>query len=130
MKSDIVEQVRSILEDIDDPEGFAEVEKVIEEVKGRLASEEGRGFWEEKTPCWEMCHCAELVRSDCPAFREPYEPCWTVEGTYCKVTDYGTRGDDTSICAVCRVYKRWGAGQPIELRVHAKAKEGKKTRSR
>ena len=89
-------------------------------MKGKISLEPGRGFWEQKTACWEMCHCPELIRNDCPAFEDQSVACWAIEGTYCKLRDYGTKGDDTSICEVCRVHKRWGAGEPIELKVFGK----------
>lgn len=79
------------------------------------------GFWDGKKPCWEINHCPELIRDDCPAFRDRALPCWAVEGTYCKRADYGARGDDTSVCQVCRVYRRWGCGQPIEVEKRAVA---------
>jgi len=122
MKSDVAEQVKKILEGIYDPEELAEIERVIGQVKGKMSLQEGGGFWEGKTPCWEMNHCPDMIKNDCPAFKDQSEACWTVPGTYCKLTDYGARGDDTSICEVCRVYKRCGAGQPIELKTHEEAK--------
>lgn len=77
-------------------------------------------FWQGKTPCWEMCHCSEVIRSECPATKYRHLPCWEIEGTYCKLTDDGTSGKDTSICQQCRVYKRWGQNRPIEIRLSGK----------
>lgn len=77
-------------------------------------------FWQGKTPCWQMCHCPEVIRSECPAPKYPAFPCWEIEGTYLKLTDDGTSGRDISICRVCRVYKRWGENKPIELKLFGK----------
>jgi hypothetical protein len=44
-------------------------------------------------------------------------PCWEIEGTYCKLDDYGATGRDTSICQVCRVHKKYGDGSPIKIKV-------------
>jgi hypothetical protein len=136
MKTRIAEQVERILREVTTPqelleiekvvgevkgriepiaEGITEAERVIREAKGKVALEPTKGFWEEKTPCWEMTHCPEMIRNECPAFTYQTLPCWKIEGTYCKLDDYGARGDDTGICQVCRVYKKYGAGEPIEL---------------
>lgn len=77
-------------------------------------------FWHGKTPCWEMCHCPESIKNQCPAYRYPLLPCWEIEGTYLKLSDDGSRGDDTSICQVCRVYKKYGQGNPIEIKLRGK----------
>jgi hypothetical protein len=77
-------------------------------------------FWQGKTPCWQMCHCPEVVRNECPAPKYPSFPCWEIEGTYCKLTADGTSGRDISICQQCRVYKRWSGNQPIELKLFGK----------
>jgi len=77
-------------------------------------------FWKDKTQCWEMCHCPDMIRNECPAYRNQDLPCWEIEGTYCKLDDYGVTGTDTSICQVCRVYKRWGDRQPIRLKLLGK----------
>jgi hypothetical protein len=72
-------------------------------------------FWADKSPCWEMCQCPKVIKDECPAARYTNIPCWEMEGTYCKLSDNGTSGTDTSICAICKVYKRWGNNRPIEL---------------
>lgn len=120
MKPKVMEELKKILDEIRDADDVAEVEKVIAEIKGKISLEPAKGFWEDKSPCWEMCHCPEAIRDDCPAYTHQALACWAIEGTYCKLTDYGTRGDDISICRVCRVYKRWGAGEPIELKLLGK----------
>ena len=74
------------------------------------------GFWEGKTPCWETFRCPEMIKTDCPAFKYRFLPCWNIQGTYCKLNDYGATGLDTSICEVCRVYKRYGHGEPIKIK--------------
>ena len=77
-------------------------------------------FWQGKTPCWEMCHCPVSIKNQCPAPRNPFLPCWGIEGTYLKLCDDGNKGDDISICQICRVYKRYGQGKPIEIRLCGK----------
>ena len=77
-------------------------------------------FWQGKTPCWEMCHCPEVIKGECPAPKYPSFPCWEIEGTYCKLSADGTNGKDISICRFCRVYKQWGEGKPIELKLFGK----------
>lgn len=77
-------------------------------------------FWQWKTPCWQMCHCPEVIKSECPAPKYPSLPCWEIEGTYCKLTGDGTSGKDISICQLCRVYKQWGGNKPVELKLFGK----------
>jgi len=120
MKSRLVEQVEEVLRKTASAEDIAQIEKVIAEVKGKLILEPPGGFWEAKTPCWEMCRCPEMIKKECPAPKYTNLPCWAMEGTYCKLDDYGAKGDDTTICEVCRVYKRWGAGEPIRLQLFGK----------
>jgi len=120
MKSKVVEQVQEVLKGITAVEDIAEIERIIADVKGKISLEPSGGFWEGKRPCWEMCHCPEMIKSECPAPKYQSLPCWEIEGTYCKLNEYGTRGDDTSICQVCRVYKRWGGGKPIQLKLCGK----------
>lgn len=74
-------------------------------------------FWTGKTPCWEMCHCPVMIREECPAPKYQILPCWQVEGTYCKLDDYGENGDDVKICEVCRVYKKYSRNKPVELKL-------------
>ena len=120
MKTKITEQVEEILTSVATAEEIAEIETAIEEAKGRLLVEPGLGFWSGKTPCWEMFRCPQEVRSECPSFKYRSLPCWEIEGTYCKLFDYGARGDGTDICQYCRVYKRWGHGEPIEIKLLGK----------
>jgi len=77
-------------------------------------------FWHDKIPCWEMCHCPEEIKSQCPAPKYPFLPCWETEGTYLKLNDDGDKGDDISICRVCRVYKRYGEGELIEIKLRGR----------
>ena len=77
-------------------------------------------FWKNKTPCWEMCHCPEDIKSQCPVLKNTSLPCWEIEGTYIKLSDDGDKGDDTSICRVCRVYKKYGLDKPIDIRLRGK----------
>lgn len=116
----VMEQMEEILRGVATLEEIADVESVIEEAKGKILAEPGMGFWEGKTPCWEMFRCPEAVRSECPAFKYRSLPCWEIEGTYCKLYDYGAKGDGTDICRNCRTYKRWGQGAPIEIKLFDK----------
>lgn len=77
-------------------------------------------FWQDKTPCWELCHCPEVIKSQCPASKYPSLPCWEIEGTYLKLDDDVNKGDDNSICQVCRVYKKYSEGKPIRIRLRGK----------
>lgn len=74
-------------------------------------------FQETENACWEMCHCPAMIKNECPATKYIYLPCWEIEGTYCKLNDYGAKGNDTSICEVCRVYKKYSNGEPIKLKL-------------
>jgi len=120
VKTKVAEQVEELLRGVTTVEEIAEVERAINEAKGKVLVEPALGFWEGKTPCWEMFRCPEAMRNECPAFKYRTLPCWQIEGTYCKLLDYGQRGDGTDICQVCRVYKRWGHGEPIELKLYGK----------
>jgi len=120
MKKKVIEQVEEIVKDITAVEEIAEIERVIGEVKGKILPEPTLGFWEGKTPCWEMFRCPEAMRNECPAFKYRSLPCWQIEGTYCKLYDYGAKGDGTDICQVCRVYKRYGHGEPIQIKLLGK----------
>jgi len=77
-------------------------------------------FWADKQPCWEKCHCPEMIKAECPATNYQFLPCWEIEGTYCKLDDHGATGKDTSICEVCRVFKKYGHGEPIRLKLYGK----------
>jgi len=120
MKTKVLEQVEEIVKGVSTVEEIAEIERVIGEVKGKIIPEPTLGFWEGKTPCWEMFRCPEAMKNECPAFKYRSLPCWQIEGTYCKLYDYGSKGDGTDICQVCRVYKRWGHGEPIDIKLFGK----------
>ncbi len=120
VKTKVMEQLEEIMMEAATVEELAEIERVINDAKGKLRTEPALGFWEGKTPCWEMFRCPEAVKNECPAFRYRTRPCWQIEGTYSKLHDYGTRGDGTEICENCRVYKRWGQGEPVEIKLHGK----------
>ena len=113
----VTEQMEEILKGVATVEELDDIERIIGEVKGKLLAEPVTGFWEGKTPCWEMFRCPEAVRDEWPAFKYRSLPCWEIEGTYCKLDNYGTTGQDTAICEMCRVYKRWGHGEPIEIKL-------------
>jgi methyl-accepting chemotaxis protein len=87
-----------------------------------LAKERTTDFWAGKTFCWQMCHCPPAIKDECPASKFTFLPCWEIEGTYCKLQKNGdiVTGTDTSICEVCRVYKKYGGGRPIELKLLGK----------
>ena len=89
----------------------------IQSVREIAERERATDFWQGKIPCWEMCHCPQVIKSECPAPKYPSFPCWEIEGTYCKLTADGTSGKDISICRRCRVYRRWGENKPIELKL-------------
>ena len=116
----VIKQVEEIVKGVTTVDEIAEIEKVIGEVKGKILPEPTLGFWEGKTPCWETFRCPESMRNECPAFKYRSLPCWQIEGTYCKLYDYGAKGDSTDICQVCRVYKRWGHGEPIQIKLRGK----------
>jgi hypothetical protein len=78
------------------------------------------GFWEGKIPCWEMCHCPEMIKNECPAPKYKSLPCWEIEGTYCKLDDYGATGLDTSVCELCQVYRRYGENRLIQIKLLGK----------
>jgi len=82
-------------------------------------------FWADKQPCWEKCHCPEMIRKECPTTSMQFVPCWEIEGTYCKLDDHGATGKDTSICEVCRVYKKYGNGEPIKIKVFGRGMDTK-----
>jgi ribosomal protein S17 len=119
-RTKVVEQVEEILRGATTMEDFAEIERVISEAKGKFHTEPVLGFWERKTPCWEMFRCPEAVKNECPASLYRTLPCWQIEGTYSKLHDYGKRGDGTEICQNCRVYKRWGQGEPVAIKLYGK----------
>lgn len=115
--AEIIERVAEILTGVKTVEELAEIERAIQEIKGKLTVEQGNGFWEGKIPCWEMFRCPAEVKNKCPAFKNRSVPCWEVEGTYCKLFDYEEKGNNIDICRYCRVYKRWGNSEPIEVEV-------------
>lgn len=83
-------------------------------------SDSKTNFWADKQPCWEKCHCPEIIKAECPATKFQFVPCWQIEGTYCKLDDMGATGMDTTICEVCRVYKKYGNGDSIKIKVFGK----------
>jgi len=100
------------------------IRRLLEEALGKEEGVAQKGdFWAGKTACREMCHCPPAIRDECPASKYTALPCWEVEGTYCKLEmkEGGiVTGTDTSICEVCRVYKRYGEGKRIELKLRGK----------
>jgi len=82
-----------------------------------MVKETAASFWTDKKPCWEMCHCPESIRSQCPAPKYPFLPCWEIEGTYLKLSDNGYKGDNNSLCRVCRVYRTYGRKEAIDIKL-------------
>ena len=91
---------------------------VIQELQDE--DKQSTSFWQGKTPCWEMCHCPDSIKSQCPAPRNLSLPCWEIEGTYLKLSDDGSSGDDISICRVCKVYKRYSQGNSIKIKLRGR----------
>lgn len=120
MKEKEIEQAKKLLERVVTVKDTSGVEGIIKDVKGKVFTETEMGYWEGKTSCWEMFRCPDAIKNECPAFKDRSIPCWQMEGTYCKLSDNGKRGDSTDICQNCRVYKRWGNGEPIELKLFGK----------
>ncbi len=120
MKPKEFEQVKELLKELNTVEEVAEIDTIISEAKGKVLAEPSLGFWQGKTSCWEMYRCPDALKSDCPAFKYRSLPCWTIEGTYCKLDHYGVTGVDISICQVCRVYKKYGHGEPIKIKLFGK----------
>jgi hypothetical protein len=58
-----------------------------------------------------------MIKAECPATKYQFLPCWEIEGTYCKLDDRGATGKDTRICEVCQVYKKYGDGKPIRMKL-------------
>ena len=96
--------------------------KVTEFNKVTTAVEEGtrQGFWADKVACWEKSRCPEMIKAECPAVKYQFLPCWEIEGTYCKLDDRGATGRDTSVCETCQMYKKYGNGEPIRIRLFGK----------
>ena len=96
--------------------------KTMEKIETAAETRDDKGFkfWTGKNPCWELSHCTNMVKAECPAFKYQFLPCWEIEGTYCKLDDYGADGKDTSICEVCRVYKKYGNSEPIRIKLFGK----------
>ncbi|MBN1374993.1 MAG: hypothetical protein JXA01_02435 [Dehalococcoidia bacterium] len=95
------------------------LEKAPNSVNAGLFAESSN-YWADKQPCWEKCHCPEMIKADCPSAKYQFLPCWEIEGTYCKLDDHGATGKDTSICEVCRVYKKYGNGEPVRMKLWGK----------
>ncbi|HEY56004.1 MAG TPA: hypothetical protein G4N90_01050 [Dehalococcoidia bacterium] len=120
MEPEVVKRLEEVLKGVTTIEDVAEIERAIGEVKGNILTEPALGFWEGKTPCWDMFHCPDAIKKECPAFRYRTLPCWQIEGTYCKLLDSEPQGMDTDICHVCRAYEKWGHREPIEIKLRGK----------
>lgn len=92
--------------------------KVVTATKAdKVAEAETRNFWTGKVPCWEKSHCPDMIKGECPAAKFQFLPCWEIEGTYCKLDDKGATGRDTTICETCQVYRKYGNGEPIRIKL-------------
>jgi glyceraldehyde-3-phosphate dehydrogenase (NAD(P)) len=114
-------QLKQILNAMDNEQELVEVSKILDGVKERIKlGRKEPSFWEGKTPCWEIVGCPENVRNACPALKYQTYPCWMIEGTYLKLTEQGMRGDDIGACGICRVYHKYGNGEPIRIGLFGK----------
>ena len=120
MDKNIKDQVEQIVAHIQTQEDITEIEKAIQDAKGKVLFREKEDYWTDKTPCWEMFHCPDELKAECPAYKDPTLPCWEVEGTYCKLFEYGAKGDGTDICKHCRAYKKYGDDVPIKIKLRGK----------
>jgi hypothetical protein len=120
METAMARRLEEILKRVTTIEDVAEIERVVSEVKGNILTEQALGFWEGKTPCWDMFHCPDAIKKECPAFQYHTLPCWQIEGTYCKLLDARPEGTASDICHVCRVYGKWGGQEPIEIKLRGK----------
>jgi hypothetical protein len=84
-----------------------------------VAEETTTEFWMNKVPCWEMNRCPTEIRDECPAYRNRVIPCWAIEGTFGKLRIEGGKacGRDTTVCQTCPVYKKYGKGKPIHIKL-------------
>jgi methyl-accepting chemotaxis protein len=78
-----------------------------------MAAEKDKEFWEGKIPCWVIRKCEGKAGGapDCVVYKNQKVPCWKLRGTICK----GEKGDDISVCRICKVYKEYGKGEDIKL---------------
>ncbi len=111
------EQLEQISRSVTTIEDIAEIERAIGEVKGKILTAPATGFWTGKTACWEMFRCPDSIRNECPAYKHQELPCWQIAGTFSKLQGDGAKGCNIDICQNCRVYKRYGNGQPIVIRL-------------
>jgi hypothetical protein len=117
MSRGIVDQITELLKDPVSPADLAKIEKIIREAKRKAQATAKQDFWEGKATCWEMCSCPSSLHLECPTFKNRQFPCWEIEGTYCKLDDYGATGRDTNICQICSVYKKYGNNEPIKIKL-------------
>lgn len=99
---------------------MAKLEVAVDPAEETTTRKEQQTFWTvDKSPCWQMCHCPPQIREGCPAYANKGLACWEIEGTYCKLTMEGGKisGRDITVCQICRVYKRYGEGKPIQLKL-------------
>lgn len=89
------------------------------EVPVIMPAEEVTDFWENRRPCWKISHCPPEIRDECPAYINRALPCWEIEGTFSKlcIENGQANGRDTTICQTCPIYKRYGEGEPIHLKL-------------
>jgi hypothetical protein len=85
--------------------------------ENQVEVERGFNFWADKETCWNKCHCPEMIQAECAAVKYQFLPCWEIEGTYCKLNEKGATGKDTTVCQTCQVYKKYGNGEPISIKL-------------
>ena len=80
-----------------------EMAKTMEKIETAAETRDDKGFkfWTGKSPCWELSHCTNMVKAECPAFKYQFLPCWEIEGTYCKLDDYGADGKVIRCRTIC-----------------------------
>ncbi len=117
VRATVIEQIDQLLSGVVTTSEINEIERRLSEARGRIPATGGKGFWEDKTPCWETFRCPEVIRNECPAYRFTSLPCWEIEGTYSKLSNFGEKGDKTDICQHCRIYKKYGDGKPIQIKL-------------
>jgi len=91
--------------------------KVRTKKAAEVKADSAVNFWADKVSCFELCKCPDMIKMECPVEKYQFLPCWEIEGTYCKLDDRGANGRDTTVCQTCRVYREYGQGKEIKLKL-------------
>jgi hypothetical protein len=91
--------------------------RISGEDKGALVA---GSFWSGKVPCWQMCFCPPVIKEECPSPRYESFACWEIEGTWCKLSPDAVSGSNTALCETCIVYRKYGEGRPIDIKLKGK----------